>query len=84
MGLGAFRGNELQSITIPNSVTDIGSEAFADNAITYVLIPTSVTYMGDDAFTDNPLRGRIIKGFGKKKPRRELTDEEWLEAFGDL
>ncbi|ABZ78106.1 hypothetical protein Shal_3565 [Shewanella halifaxensis HAW-EB4] len=84
IGLGAFRGNELQSITIPDSVTDIGSEAFADNSITSVLIPTSVTYMGNDAFTDNPLRGRIIKGFGNKKPPRELTDEEWLEVFGDL
>ncbi|WP_434998155.1 leucine-rich repeat domain-containing protein [Vibrio scophthalmi] len=84
IGLGAFRGNVLQSITIPDSVTDIDSEAFADNAITSVFIPTSVTYMGNGAFTDNPLRGRIIKGFGEKKPPRELTDEEWLEVFGDL
>lgn len=84
IGLGAFRGNKLQSITIPDSVTDIGSEAFADNAITNVFIPTSVTYMGNDAFTGNPLRGRIIKGFGNKKSPRELSDEEWLEAYGDL
>ncbi|MGS0724867.1 leucine-rich repeat domain-containing protein [Shewanella sp. 0m-11] len=84
IGLGALRGNALQNITIPDSVTDIDSEAFADNAITSVFIPTSVTYMGNGAFTDNPLRGRIIKGFGEKKPPRELTDEEWLEVFGDL
>ncbi len=84
IGDRAFSNNAINKISIPMSVTEVGEEAFASNAISYVLLPTSITYMGDDAFINNPLRGRPIKGFGKKKPPRELTDEEFLEAIGDL
>ncbi|MDE6304671.1 MAG: leucine-rich repeat domain-containing protein [Paramuribaculum sp.] len=39
------------SITIPESVTEIGSSAFADcKSLTEVVIPNSVTYIGSSAF----------------------------------
>ena len=49
---GAFSGcTKLTSVTIPNSVTSIGSYAFSDcTSLTSITIPNSVTNIGDDAF----------------------------------
>ena len=80
----AFANNAINKLILPSSLTEIGNEAFANNAITQVLISKNITYIGFDAFVGNPLIGRPIRHFGKKKPPRELTEEEWLEALGDL
>ena len=43
----------MTSITIPNSVTEIGEWAFGNcSGLTSVTIPNSVTYIGDLAFYD--------------------------------
>jgi hypothetical protein len=48
----AFCGcSNLTSITIPNSVTSIGSYAFYFSGLTSVTIPNSVTSIGDYAFS---------------------------------
>jgi hypothetical protein len=41
------------ALTIPNSVTSIGSIAFAYNSLTSVTIPNSVTSIGGNAFFNN-------------------------------
>ena len=49
IGIEAFGGNRLTSVTIPNSVTTIGIGAFADNQLTSITIGSNVT-IGVDAF----------------------------------
>ena len=51
VGLFAFSGCPITSVTIPESVTSIGYCAFYDcDALTSVTIPESVTSIGDDVF----------------------------------
>ena len=51
IGYGAFRGTNLTSVTIPDSVTEIGSYAFYDcDNLTSVTIGSGVTEIGGYAF----------------------------------
>ena len=60
IGGNSFDGENLTSVTIPNSVISIGSAAFQFNQITAVTIGTSVTSIGDDAFFGNNLTSVTI------------------------
>lgn len=54
-GIGArafWDCSRLISVTIPNSITEIGGYAFARSSLTSVDIPNSVTHIGDQAFWD--------------------------------
>ncbi|MDN5212789.1 leucine-rich repeat protein [Fulvivirgaceae bacterium BMA12] len=55
IGNGAFQGNQLTSVTIPNSVITIGHQAFQGNQLTSVTIPNSVIDIGGGAFGANRL-----------------------------
>ncbi|MEP5374248.1 MAG: BspA family leucine-rich repeat surface protein, partial [Hyphomicrobiales bacterium] len=52
---GAFKDNQLTSVTIHNTVTDIGTVAFDGNELTSIDIPNSVTSIGRYTFRDNQL-----------------------------
>jgi len=52
IGGGAFAGNLLSSISLPN-LTTIHSESFAGNRLTSANIPHSVKYIHGYAFSDN-------------------------------
>ena len=45
-----FNCDNLNSVTIPNTVTGIGNLAFADAGLTNITIPESVTFIGERAF----------------------------------
>ena len=62
IGVGAFEGNALTSVTIPDSVTTISFDAFYWNALTSVTIPESVTTIGSHAFASNALTSVTIGG----------------------
>lgn len=48
-------GTALTSLTLPNSLTDIGFAAFQSNALTSLTLPASVRTVGDQAFALNPI-----------------------------
>ena len=52
IGVSAFSGTGLTSVTIPNSVTSIGDYAFEGTSLTEVTIPNSVETIGQDAFLE--------------------------------
>jgi hypothetical protein len=56
---GVFSEKGITSITIPNSITFIGSMAFSGNQLTSVTI-SSVTFIGTMAFSRNPLTSVTI------------------------
>ena len=60
IGIAAFTGNHLTSVTIPNTVTEIGGAAFMFNKLTGIRIPDSVTIIYFEAFKDNSLTSVTI------------------------
>ncbi|MDR2519358.1 MAG: leucine-rich repeat domain-containing protein [Spirochaetaceae bacterium] len=55
IGIAAFGYNQIDSITIPNSVQEIRREAFTNNLIAGLSLGTSVQIIGDRAFNVNQI-----------------------------
>ena len=73
----AFAGNQLTSVTIPNSVTHIGVFAFASTQLTSVTIPNSVTYIGQDAFFNGLERFYYSNGKKAGTYTYDLRTKRW-------
>ena len=58
--VSVFHNKQLTGVTIPNTVTYIGSFVFYNNQLTSVDIPDSVTSIGEEAFGRNRLTSVII------------------------
>ena len=59
IGEHAFSGNNLQEVTLPNTLVKIGNSAFSDNLLTSINLPSTLTEIGGYAFQDNKLTGVI-------------------------
>ena len=55
IGDGAFAGNGITSLSIPDSIESIGNHAFARNFLTTLTVSASVASIGDNAFAYNNL-----------------------------
>ena len=65
IGAAAFRNKtNITNITIPETVTSIGSRAFQNTGIRYITIPDSVTTLGHSAFMDCASLETVILGSG--------------------
>jgi TolB-like protein len=53
--IGAYKGDPMTRVTIPNGVTAIGEEAFGSKWLDSVFIPPGVTFIGAGAFQFNRL-----------------------------
>lgn len=53
VGISAFHGEGLTTISLPSSLLTIEASAFSDNQLTAVNIPGSITTIGADAFANN-------------------------------
>ncbi len=60
IGDQALQNKQLNTVTIPDSVTNIGNGAFSLNLLTSITIPDSVTSMDVGAFSSNQLTSVII------------------------
>lgn len=92
---GLFSMNiRLESIEIPNTVTEIGDTAFAGARLTSLTIPESVTKIGRKAFhlhhlTELTISGNVkeigesaFEGTYKATTLKSLTIEEGVEVIG--
>jgi len=57
--VAGFSGNQITSIIIPDSVTNIESWAFGNNRLEALTLPDNVETIGENAFRDNLLEGSV-------------------------
>lgn len=75
IGENAFAHNDIESITLPEGLTEIGNSAFAYNRFTgSLVIPDSVTSIGDNAF--------FVSSDNKNQTLTELTLGKNLKHVG--
>jgi hypothetical protein len=60
----AFQSKNLMSLTLPNSLINIGENAFAFNDLPSITIPDSVETIGDGAFAQNNNMTSVTIGSG--------------------
>ncbi|MCL1911904.1 MAG: leucine-rich repeat domain-containing protein, partial [Leptospirales bacterium] len=60
IGSEAFYENNLTSVVIPNTVTDIEKSAFYGNKLTEISLPVSLKEIGQGAFRHNKIRTLVI------------------------
>ncbi|WPK13746.1 leucine-rich repeat protein [Lysinibacillus louembei] len=56
IGNEAFKNANLQSVTLPSTLTWVSEQAFRGNQLSNIVIPDTVSYIGQFAFSDNHLQ----------------------------
>ena len=77
----AFAGwNRLESITIPNSVVNIGNSAFAATSLKTINIPNSIISIGSSAFANTNISSVILPNSVQKVGNYVFEDCKLLET----
>lgn len=75
----AFRDNQLDTVELPDTVTEIGASAFANNQIKGVTLPSKLVKVGQEAFTGNQIEKvkipSTITDFG---PEVFANNQRWV------
>lgn len=65
-----FRDNQLETVELPDAVTEIGASAFANNQLSTVTLPPNLQTVGQEAFSGNQIEKvkipATITTFGKE------------------
>ena len=78
IGSYAFKGNRISgTVTIPNSVTSIGSNAFDSNRIDTLNLGSGLTNLGSAAFSDNYIDGISSRGLTLITININMTQSTW-------
>lgn len=51
-----FRDNQLETVELPDTVTEIGASAFANNQLKAVTLPSKLAKVGQEAFSGNQIK----------------------------
>lgn len=60
IGLDAFNGKDLESVSLPSTLETIGNQAFAGNQLTSISFPSGLTSIGELAFVANQLTSIVL------------------------
>lgn len=75
----AFRDNQLETVELPDTVTEIGASAFANNQLKAITLPVKLTKVGQEAFTGNQIEKvkipSTITDFG---PEVFANNQRWV------
>ena len=90
IGVSAFEGNQLGTVTIPDTVKTIQTNAFKNSAITSLALPTGSLNIGETAFMTNTISTLIVpsettleKGAFQNAGIKNLVLEEGLTEIAE-
>ena len=75
----AFRDNQLETVELPDTVTEIGASAFANNKLKGVKLPSKLAKVGQEAFSGNQIdKVKIPATITEFGPEVFANNQRWV------
>ena len=75
----AFRDNQLDTVELPDTVTEIGASAFANNQLKAITLPVKLTKVGQEAFSGNQIeKVKIPATITEFGPEVFANNQRWV------
>lgn len=75
----AFRDNQLETVELPDTVTEIGASAFANNQLKGVTLPSKLAKVGQEAFSGNQIdKVKIPATITEFGPEVFANNQRWV------
>lgn len=75
----AFRDNQLETVELPDTVTEIGASAFANNKLKGVTLPSKLAKVGQEAFSGNQIdKVKIPSTVTEFGPEVFANNQRWV------